>query len=177
METLSYIVLLLLSLVGYSAGVTKRGGKFKDLEPQLSDILFVLIIWTAAVLSRQTIDLNKWILILIGVLISFFAGFTIQWLRTTTEGPPSEKKRRSLEEEDQPTRKNLWEKWKAFSKRMGGFQSRILLSMMFFFLIAPFAFIVKTFSDPLNLKKREEKTHWHDKKVASMDLDDYKRQF
>ena len=59
METLSYIILILLSLVGYSAGVTKRAGKDKDPEPQILDIFFILLIWTAAVFSRRTFDLSK----------------------------------------------------------------------------------------------------------------------
>lgn len=177
METLSYIVLILLSLVGYSAGVTKRAGKGKDPEPQILDIFIILLIWTAAIFSRITLDLSKWIFILIGVFVGFIIGFTVQWLRMPKDGFPPDEKKSSLDREKPPPRKNPWETWKEFSKRMGGFQSRMLLSFIFFILIAPFALIVKIFSDPLNLKIRKGKTLWLEKQASSLSLEDYKRQF
>lgn len=177
METLSYVVLILLSLLGYSAGVTKRAGKGKDLEPELLDIFFVLIIWTTAVFSRMTFDLNKWIFILIGVFVGFIVGFFTEWLRAPKNGIPPDGKQSSSEKDESPDRKNLWEMWKDFSKRMGGYQSRMLMSFIFFILIAPFAFIVKLFSDPLNLKIRKDKTLWQEKKESSLTLEDYKRQY
>jgi len=177
METLSYLVLILLSLAGYSAGVTKRTGKEKDTEPQILDIFIVLLIWTTAVFSRITFDLNRWIFFLFGVCGGFIIGFTVQWLRMLKDGFPPDKKKPSLEKEKRPAWKTLWEKWKEFSKRMGGFQSRMLLSFIFFILIAPFALIVKIFSDPLNLKTQKEKTHWQEKQPSSLSLDDHKRQF
>lgn len=177
METLSYIVLILLSLVGYSAGVTKRAGKVKDLEPQLLDIFIVLLIWTAAVFSRKTFDLSKWILILIGVFVSFIIGFIVHWLRMPKDSFSPDEKKGLPGIDEQQIRKNLWETWKEFSKRMGAFQSRMLLSFVFFILIFPFALIVKIFSDPLNLKTRKAKTHWQERKNPSENLEDYKRQF
>ncbi len=177
METLSVIVLILMSLAGYSAGVTKRAGKVKDLEPQLFDIFIVLLIWTAAVFSRKTFDLNKWILILIGVFVSFITGFIIHWLRMPKDRFSPDKNDLLPGTDERPTRKNLWEAWKSFSKRMGAFQSRMLLSFIFFTLIFPFALIVKIFSDPLNLKNRMRATHWQERKGPSSNLEDYKRQF
>jgi len=177
MEALSYIVLILLSLVGYSAGVAKGAGKGKDLEPQLLDIFFVLLIWTTAVFSRKTFDLNKWIFILIGVLVGFIVGFTVHWMRTLKKRIPLDQKMSSSENVKSSAKKNLWELWKDFSKRMGGFQSRILLSFIFFILIAPFAIIIKIFSDPLNLKIQPRDTHWQERKEPSWSLEDYKRQF
>jgi len=177
METLSYIVLILLSLVGYSAGVTKRAGKGKEPEPQLLDIFIVLLIWTSAVFSRMTFGLNKWIFILIGVFVGFIVGFFTQWLGAPKGGVLHDGKKSSSGKDEFQARKNLWEMWKDFSKRMGGFQSRMLLSFIFFILIAPFALIVKIFSDPLNLKIRKEKSHWKEKKASSSSLEDYKRQY
>jgi len=177
METLSVIVLILLSLAGYSAGVTKRAGKVKDLEPQLLDIIIVLLIWTAAVFSRMTFDLNKWILILIGVFVSFIIGFTAHWFRMPKDCSLSDESNVLPGTGERQTGKYLWEAWKEFSKRMGAFQSRMLLSFIFFVLIFPFALIVKIFSDPLNLKTRLGKTHWQEREGPSSNLEDYKRQF
>jgi len=45
METLSFIVLILLSLVGYSGGATCKAGKYADIKPQIVDLIIVLLIW------------------------------------------------------------------------------------------------------------------------------------
>ena len=177
METLSYIVLILLSLVGYSAGVTKRAGESDTAEPELIDITVILLIWTAAIFSRLTFELNKWFLILLGVFISFIVGFTVHWIRMPKDRFPLDEKKASPDRNERLTRKNLWAEWKEFSKRMGGFQSRMLLSFIFFTLITPFALIIKIFSDPLNLKNRTGETHWQERKDPSLSLEDYKRQF
>jgi gas vesicle protein len=177
METLSYIVLILLSLAGYSAGVTSRAGRETEPEPRLLDIFLVLIIWTAAIFSRITFDLSKWIFFLFGVLAGFIIGFVVHWLVLPKDSSSPKKKASSSERENKIDKKNLWEKWKDFSKRMGGFQSRMLLSFIFFILIAPFALAVKIFSDPLNLKTQKGETHWQKRKALSQSLEDYKRQF
>lgn len=177
MEIISYIVLILLSLGGYSSGLTKRAGKVKDLEPQLLDIFIVLLIWTAAVFSQMTFDLSKWILILIGVFVSFIIGFIVHWVRMPKDSFSPDEKKVFPGIDEQQTRKNLWETWKEFSRKMGAFQSRMLLSFIFFILIFPFALIVKIFSDPLNLKIRKGETFWQERKGSSSNLEDYKRQF
>ena len=45
MDTLSFIALILLSLVGYSGGATGKAGKFADLKLQIIDLILVVIIW------------------------------------------------------------------------------------------------------------------------------------
>jgi hypothetical protein len=168
METLSYIILVLLTLVGYSAGVAKRAGKREVLEPQLWDLAVILVIWTAAIFARATLGWNRWLFFLLGVAVGFVAGYLAYWPRVLKEPPFSSEDRE---------RKGLWPMWKAFSKRMGGFQSRVFLSWIYFLFVAPFALAVKFFSDPLGLKKRVRATHWTEKKEASMELDEYRRQF
>lgn len=46
----------------------------------------------------------------------------------------------------------LWEKWKVVARRIGDFQARVLLSIFYFTVLAPFALGVKLFSDPLRLR-------------------------
>jgi hypothetical protein len=48
--------------------------------------------------------------------------------------------------------KALWETWKIVARKIGDFQARALLSFFYFVLLGPFAFVVKTFSDPLSLR-------------------------
>lgn len=49
--------------------------------------------------------------------------------------------------------KNLWEHWKRIAHKIGEFQSRLILSIFYYVMFAPFAVGVKIFSDPLRIKK------------------------
>lgn len=175
METLSFIVLILLSLVGYSGGAVGKAGRFVDLKPQIVDLTLVLIIWIGAIYSRITLHLNKWILIFIWVILSIVIGVLAILLRRLTE----EKSSSNKESERVPINliKNLWQSWKNFSKRMGSFQSRIILSLFYFIFVTPFALGVRIFSDPLNIKHKSSKSHWLLKKEIKYDLEQYRRQF
>jgi len=175
METLSFIVLILLSLVGYSAGVAAKAGKFADLKPQIIDLILVVIIWIGAITSRIILDLNKWLLILIWVILSIIIGILAVWpQRLIEEKAPSTKKLKGTS--GNPIKK-LWQSWENFSKKMGSFQSRIILSLFYFIFVTPFALGVKIFSDPLRIKHQGSKSHWIPKKEINTDLEKYRRQF
>jgi hypothetical protein len=49
--------------------------------------------------------------------------------------------------------KTLWQGWKRIAHKIGEFQSRLILSLFYYVLFAPFAIGVKFFSDPLQIKK------------------------
>jgi len=175
MKTLSFIVLILLSLVGYSGGAVGKAGKFADLKPQIIDLILVVIIWAGAIYSRISFDLYKWFLILIWVILSIIIGvLAISFRKLPEKKCPSNR---------EPTRtptnlfKKLWPSWKEFSKRMGNFQSRIILSIFFFIFVSPFALAVKVFSDPLNIKHQSSTSHWLPKREIKNDLEQYRRQF
>jgi hypothetical protein len=48
--------------------------------------------------------------------------------------------------------KTIWAAWKIVARKIGDLQGRLLLSVLYFGLIGPFAFIVRTFCDPLRLR-------------------------
>jgi hypothetical protein len=175
METLSFIVLILLSLVGYSGGAVGKAGKFVDLKPQIVDLILVVIIWAGAIYSRINFNLNKWLMILIWVIFSIIIGILAVWPRRLSEekAPRTKKLKRTS---NNPLKK-LWLSWENFSKRMGSFQSRIILSLFYFIFVTPFALGVKIFSDPLNIKHQSSKSHWLSKKEIKYDLEQYRRQF
>ena len=175
METLSFIVLILLSLVGYSGGASAKAGKLTDLKPQLIDLILVLLIWGGAIYSRITFDLNKWLLILIWVILSVTIGVIAILFRKLPKEQSSNNK--EPEKLSKNPIKKLWQSWKNFSERMGSFQSRIILSLFFFIFVSPFALAVKIFSDPLNIKHHTSKSHWLPKEEIPTDLERYKRQF
>ena len=175
METISFIVLILLSLVGYSGGAAGKAGKFAELKPQIIDLVLVVLIWAGAITSRIILDLNKWLLILIWIFIGIIIGILATWPRKLSrEKTPILKE---IKETSKNPIKNLWQNWKDFSKRMGSFQSKIILSFFFFIFVSPFALAVKVFSDPLRIKHPGSQSHWLPKKEIKTDLEQYKRQF
>lgn len=64
--------------------------------------------------------------------------------------------------------RQLWAAWKRVARRIGDFQARVLLTIFYFVLLAPFALIVRRTSDPLGLKaatrrgwgEREERSEY-----------------
>jgi hypothetical protein len=176
LEALSYVVLVLLSLVGYSGGATGRSGKRTDLKPIVIDLVLIAFIWTAALYSRLTYDFNRWLLILVWVGISVFVGIVAVSFRRIPRSAEFEQEDR--EEIPHAFVKRIWHRWTGFSKRMGSFQSRVMLSFFFFIVVSPAALMIKMLADPLRIKKKQElETYWVAKTPSSTELDDYRRQF
>lgn len=53
--------------------------------------------------------------------------------------------------------KRIWEWWKPVAHKIGNFQARLILTVFYFTLFAPFALIVKLGTDPLRLKSKTSK--------------------
>lgn len=49
--------------------------------------------------------------------------------------------------------KNLWEKWKHLSEKIGNFQATVLFSILYFLMVFPYGFISSRFNDYLNIKR------------------------
>lgn len=59
------------------------------------------------------------------------------------------------------TLKNFWEGWKKIAHKIGTFQSKVLLTVFYCVILAPFGMAVRLFQDPLHLKKPlSENSHW-----------------
>ena len=56
--------------------------------------------------------------------------------------------------------KRLWNGWKGFARVTGGFQSRILLGLFYFSVVAPFGILVRIFGDPLGFRRRDVSSNW-----------------
>lgn len=52
----------------------------------------------------------------------------------------------------------LWARWKILGQRLATFQARLLLSVFYYIVFAPFALALKTFSDPLRLRPASSDT-------------------
>ena len=56
--------------------------------------------------------------------------------------------------------KRLWSGWKEFARATGGFQSRVLLGLFYFSVVAPFGILVRIFGDPLGCRERPGASNW-----------------
>lgn len=50
--------------------------------------------------------------------------------------------------------KALWAAWARVARRIGNFQARVLLTIMYILLLLPFGVCVRLFADTLRTKKR-----------------------
>lgn len=48
--------------------------------------------------------------------------------------------------------KKLWQGWKRIARRIGDFQARVLLTIIYAILVLPFGLAVRFFADPLRIK-------------------------
>jgi len=49
--------------------------------------------------------------------------------------------------------RRLWEGWKKIARRIGDFQARVLLTVIYAILVLPFGLAVRLLSDPLRIKQ------------------------
>lgn len=70
--------------------------------------------------------------------------------------------------------KKFWAAWTRVAKKIGNFQARVLLTLLYGIVLLPFGVMVRLFSDPLRIKKRP--TEWLDHPNEVMDLKWAKRQ-
>lgn len=47
--------------------------------------------------------------------------------------------------------RRLWQGWLSVARKIGAFQSRVILTVFYFVFLGPFALAVRLFSDPLGL--------------------------
>ena len=55
--------------------------------------------------------------------------------------------------------KRMWEGWKRIARKIGDFQARVILTIFYFLILAPFTLIVRA-SDPLALGKARQHHGW-----------------
>lgn len=71
----------------------------------------------------------------------------------------------------------LWKLWKQFGQLLGDLMARLVLTLFYFTLFAPFALIVRLFQDPLRLKASHEVSHWQKREMAEPNLNEARRSF
>jgi hypothetical protein len=48
--------------------------------------------------------------------------------------------------------KTVWEAWKSFGRKLGDLQARLILTLFYFIIVAPFSLVIRFGTDPLSLK-------------------------
>ena len=73
--------------------------------------------------------------------------------------------------------RRAWERWKVIAKKIGAFQSRVILTLFYVLIVPVFALIVKLFKDPLHLRSHEGESYWLERKTPHPDESTARRQF
>jgi len=64
--------------------------------------------------------------------------------------------------------RTLWEVWKRLAKKIGNFQARVFLTLLYAIVVLPFGLMVRLFSDSLHIKSRPTKWTEHPAEVHDM---------
>jgi hypothetical protein len=70
-----------------------------------------------------------------------------------------------------------WSKWRALSRKAGELQARIVLTVFYFTLAAPFGLARTYLADPLRMKPGKQGRAWLARATRDRTLDDARRQF
>lgn len=76
--------------------------------------------------------------------------------------------------------KNTWKKWLVLAKIIGNFQSQIIFSIFYIFILGIFGIIFRFFKDPLFIKKKsikKKKTNFSTWEHPIEDLTQARKQF
>ena len=65
--------------------------------------------------------------------------------------------------------KQLWESWKRLAHRIGNFQARLLLTLLYAVVVFPFGVVVRLFADPLRIKQLPEAWLDHPESPATLE--------
>lgn len=71
--------------------------------------------------------------------------------------------------------KRLWEAWKRLAHKIGNFQARVLLTILYAVLVLPFGLAVRLFADPLHIRRLPSK--WLDHDLSPRDPEWARRQW
>lgn len=158
MAALRGMMLLLVTVFGYAAGVTsaRRGA-----VPGLFDMGIVLSLWLLDLWMAPGI--GHWQSVGLGLLAGATAGATRRLLAPGASAPR------------RPEAIELG--WRAFMKEIGNYQGRLTLLFVYFVVVSPFALISRASSDPLRLRGSDPGSFWVDRASGDTTISAAKRQF
>lgn len=171
MEIFASLVLILLTLFGYSSGAALAHPK-KRLTPRLLDLVLAFLLCVGAIATRGL--LGRWWNILIWILASLVVGLVVSKLRKDTATLPD---LAPVQGDGTSYWRGLWKRWLHFSHRTSNYQSRLLLAGLYFTLVLPFGIITRLFVDPLNIRQPRAESGWRAWEAPEANLETSRRQF
>lgn len=72
--------------------------------------------------------------------------------------------------------KVLWERWKVIAEKIGTFQAKIIMGLLYFLFVGPVALARRFVADPLGLRRSSTATYWNPRPPAPATLEAARRQ-
>ncbi len=172
MAFLSALALVMLTLMGYSSGIT-LAGTGKDRTPTILDLIFIAGLWVAMFTIRDRLG-RGWT-----IIAGIVGGLAVAGIYTTLIRP------RFADKAEEPLPnlsgmnplRQLWERWKHFAEKLGAAQGRLLMGFFYFLIVTPFGIIMSLLSDPLNRKQPFTQSGWSPFQNSSVTLEEGKKQY
>lgn len=174
----SALGVVLLTLVGYSAGVV-LAARQREVYPSLLDLLLVAGLWLLAFTLRAGMTAHGWA-VLVALALGLTAGLLVTLARFALSQEPPPLPKSELPEharEQSPTAvspslfRRFWHAWSVFGAQLGAIQGRLLMGYFYFLFVTPFAIAFQLASDPLRLRQRPSATTWAAKEPLDITLD------
>jgi hypothetical protein len=72
----------------------------------------------------------------------------------------------------------IWDAWKAYTHRAGGYQAQVLLSLVYFVVLGPSVLVTRLFGTRLlDLDRAQRESYWIARKREDRSLSALERQF
>lgn len=172
---LSTTVSILLTLVGFSAGVI-LASKRREYPLGVLDLIvaFILCVGVAG------FGPELWPLLLaVAIGVGVAGGFVLAILRLSSiDDPPmiptSELPEHARERVEMGTKRSLlrraWDRWYTFAGCMGDVQGRLLMGFFYFIVVTPFGLGMRLFTDSLAIKRPQSSSNWLPKEQTEASL-------
>jgi hypothetical protein len=70
-----------------------------------------------------------------------------------------------------------WSRWRALSRKAADIQARVILTLFYFTVAAPFGLARTYLADPLSIKKARRDRAWVPRRTRDLTVDDARRQY
>jgi hypothetical protein len=71
----------------------------------------------------------------------------------------------------------LWATWKPLAQRIGDFQARVILTLLYTIILGPYALFIRLFKDPLRARPSPKASLWISTPSEPATLERARRQF
>lgn len=172
MNVLSVLFFMILIMVAYSCGATIIVGRGRAAAPGLADLGGLSLLWILGISTQSALGKGHAMLVWLPTAVLLGSCLTRVRLESLqTQAMPPETARRGK------WWRSIWEGWKSYATRMGNYQGRMMLAVVYFAVITPWGLIVRFFSDPLQVRSSSTASFWIQREALQADMEESKRQF